>query len=409
LDPSSSSPIRTRLASTSNNLTRTSLSQSLPAPIMSIQSVDFIGLANAPSVNGYYDSRPETNTNSDQSISPTDFADISRIHRQNNDHPQHDYIHNPPQLSTTAISLPVQHSLYPINPLALGQDIKPQTDGWLFDNRPEGFAPNRALVYPSYSSSSAYPPNQHLHHQTTTHARVPHLPWTLAGSLDTTTGIFYRTPEHPRLRTAQACEKCRSRKAKVSYSCCLACNILSRFNINQCSGERPTCNRCLTRGLSCGYAKEGRMRGPNKPKVSDAAARGSPQGRASNVKNCMPDRPDMSQSAIDGVRACSENQTLSLMTGIQLEDSILSLESEEPRHRSTKPRPPPLHLDISPGSNHLDRPSTSQCSSEIGGDHFPPFLKHYPAMKSLFHLVSTESKSSDQVSMLQPNFTVAGM
>ncbi|KAJ7171182.1 hypothetical protein C8R46DRAFT_1087890, partial [Mycena filopes] len=39
---------------------------------------------------------------------------------------------------------------------------------------------------------------------------------TLAGSLDPTTGIFYRTPEHPRLRTAQACEKCRTRKAKVS-------------------------------------------------------------------------------------------------------------------------------------------------------------------------------------------------
>jgi hypothetical protein len=37
----------------------------------------------------------------------------------------------------------------------------------------------------------------------------------LAGSLDTQTGIFYRTPEHPRLRTAQACEKCRTRKAKV--------------------------------------------------------------------------------------------------------------------------------------------------------------------------------------------------
>ena len=41
---------------------------------------------------------------------------------------------------------------------------------------------------------------------------------TLAGSLDPATGIFYRTPEHPRLRTAQACEKCRTRKAKVRYS-----------------------------------------------------------------------------------------------------------------------------------------------------------------------------------------------
>lgn len=38
---------------------------------------------------------------------------------------------------------------------------------------------------------------------------------TVAGSLDPSTGIFYRTPQHPRLRTAQACEKCRVRKAKV--------------------------------------------------------------------------------------------------------------------------------------------------------------------------------------------------
>ncbi|KAG7095305.1 hypothetical protein E1B28_006071 [Marasmius oreades] len=70
----------------------------------------------------------------------------------------------------------------------------------------------------------------------------------LAGSLDPATGIFYRTPEHPRLRTAQACEKCRTRKAK-------------------CSGEHPACKRCLTRGLVCQYAKEGRVRGPNKPKT----------------------------------------------------------------------------------------------------------------------------------------------
>ena len=37
--------------------------------------------------------------------------------------------------------------------------------------------------------------------------------WT--GSIDLTTGVFQRSVEHPRLRTAQACEKCRARKAKV--------------------------------------------------------------------------------------------------------------------------------------------------------------------------------------------------
>jgi hypothetical protein len=41
--------------------------------------------------------------------------------------------------------------------------------------------------------------------------------WTVPGSLDPTTGIFYRTPESmPRQRAAKACEPCRVRKARVS-------------------------------------------------------------------------------------------------------------------------------------------------------------------------------------------------
>ncbi|KAI0364774.1 hypothetical protein BV20DRAFT_816333 [Pilatotrama ljubarskyi] len=71
--------------------------------------------------------------------------------------------------------------------------------------------------------------------------------WTLSGSLDPATGVFQRSFEHPRLRTAQACEKCRIRKAK-------------------CSGDHPTCQRCLSRGLQCEYAPERKMRGPNKNK-----------------------------------------------------------------------------------------------------------------------------------------------
>ncbi|KAF9650511.1 hypothetical protein BDM02DRAFT_3185353 [Thelephora ganbajun] len=47
-----------------------------------------------------------------------------------------------------------------------------------------------------------------------------------------------------RMRTSQACQKCRSRKAK-------------------CDGKSP-CERCATRGLICEYARERRMRGPNK-------------------------------------------------------------------------------------------------------------------------------------------------
>lgn len=42
--------------------------------------------------------------------------------------------------------------------------------------------------------------------------------WSMSGSLDPATGIYQTAPEHPRVRTQQACEKCRSRKAKVHTS-----------------------------------------------------------------------------------------------------------------------------------------------------------------------------------------------
>ncbi|CAE6451183.1 unnamed protein product [Rhizoctonia solani] len=58
--------------------------------------------------------------------------------------------------------------------------------------------------------------------------------------------FFLRSPTpSKRQRTNQACEKCRERKAK-------------------CNGARPTCQRCAARGHICEYAKERRMRGPNK-------------------------------------------------------------------------------------------------------------------------------------------------
>lgn len=60
------------------------------------------------------------------------------------------------------------------------------------------------------------------------------------------TSFFLRSPTPTkRQRTNQACEKCRERKAK-------------------CNGARPTCQRCAARGHICEYAKERRMRGPNK-------------------------------------------------------------------------------------------------------------------------------------------------
>src|SRR5262249_37472473 len=47
------------------------------------------------------------------------------------------------------------------------------------------------------------------------------------------------------------------------------CYIWGLLLVTQCSGEHPTCNRCLTRGLICEYSKEGRLRGPNRPKTRE--------------------------------------------------------------------------------------------------------------------------------------------
>jgi hypothetical protein len=83
------------------------------------------------------------------------------------------------------------------------------------------------LSYAPFPSSSPFPPPRlsppPVHHPSfhfkgqglTAGSTTAGHRMTLAGSLDPNTGIFYRTPEHPRLRTAQACEKCRTRKAKV--------------------------------------------------------------------------------------------------------------------------------------------------------------------------------------------------
>ncbi|KAI0697468.1 hypothetical protein BC835DRAFT_1519199 [Cytidiella melzeri] len=110
-------------------------------------------------------------------------------------------------------------------------------------------------VFPSTSISQPsifVSPSSHSVAPTATPATAqlsapPPPPWTMSGSLDPSTGIYQIAPEHPRIRTAQACEKCRGRKAK-------------------CSGEHPACERCRVRGLRCEYAPERKMRGPNKVK-----------------------------------------------------------------------------------------------------------------------------------------------
>lgn len=97
---------------------------------------------------------------------------------------------------------------------------------WAMYDHALGFQASMSLQFNAYPTSAPYPAPrltpppapapatpQSMPTGVSPQSGAPRL--TLAGSLDPTTGIFYRTPEHPRLRTAQACEKCRTRKAKV--------------------------------------------------------------------------------------------------------------------------------------------------------------------------------------------------
>ena len=106
-----------------------------------------------------------------------------------------------------------QHSLFP-----MPNHDSPQS--WTaFDQALlPSFQPQQQLMYRGFHTPAPYPvPRLSSSSSTAGGGQVSHnvSRLSLAGSLDPTTGIFYRTPEHPRLRTAQACEKCRTRKAKV--------------------------------------------------------------------------------------------------------------------------------------------------------------------------------------------------
>jgi hypothetical protein len=119
-----------------------------------------------------------------------------------------------------------------------------------------------------------------------------------------------------RQRTAQACDKCRERKTKVSSSCDI-CNYIQRTTIfRQCSGDHPVCNRCTTRGLICKYSsREARPRGPSKLQLRSTVSPldlRPPQKTSQNVPAQQPQRvqghPQKSMSGQFYSRAFVENK-----------------------------------------------------------------------------------------------------
>ena len=130
--------------------------------------------------------------------------------------PQHDLYPAPPET----------HPRYRHSPLHHGPRSWPPYEHGLAVNMASGMPSS----YDSFPTASPYPPPRLSPPPTSLSlGGFGHTSrhGALAGSLDPTTGIFYRTPDHPRLRTAQACEKCRTRKAKVRRSGSMSISAVS--------------------------------------------------------------------------------------------------------------------------------------------------------------------------------------
>lgn len=124
----------------------------------------------------------------------------------------------------------------------------------------------------------------------------------------------------------------------------------------QCSGEHPSCKRCATRGLICEYAKEGRVRGPNKPKsktsMSAQAEEARPASRGRTLSTNSSADSDHRDAVPAAMNAMREQQ--GAPSHSQHRHSLSLGE-----HRRSRPRPPNLQLETPPNHLRLERPSTS--------------------------------------------------
>lgn len=210
---------------------------------------------------------------------------------------------------------PAEHPLMMASTSA--QPVYPQASGSLFASgsfaQPSLFAP-ATEGQPQHAVVDEPPP-------------PPPPSWAMSGSLDPVTGIYQTAPEHPRVRTQQACEKCRGRKAK-------------------CSGERP-CQRCVNRGLHCEYAPERKMRGPNKVKrVKGSSVESRGTARRASVASSV-----ATTSSEDEPHAPGSPPFTSAPRGFTMrldppegadEGAAPSPEADAPTRRA---RPPPINLD----------------------------------------------------------------
>lgn len=149
----------------------------------------------------------------------------------------------------------------------------------------------------------------------------------------------------------------------------------------KCSGDHPSCKRCISRGLVCEYAKEGRVRGPNKPKPKLAPTPSDVQEQTASSRNRS---SSTNTSSSTGSSDYFDIPTIltSLREGrvdIPQQPSISATRSRRnslslSEHRADRPRPPNLQLETT--SNHY------RLEARNGSNTAPPhslYFAHPPA------------------------------
>ena len=198
------------------------------------------------------------------SMDPFAMQDLQRRLPHHMLHPVHDppqsFYDGPPPLSHDpyAPGIPL-YDVHEPHDLMHPAPVRPITASQLFpgsshmDGSARSFDHQESpVVHPEILEPSQFVtehPRPAVHETESSPSQPPPPPpsWAMSGSLDPATGIYQTAPEHPRVRTAQACEKCRGRKAKV---CCIMsyhCASYSR-NIHSVAASIPSASAAASAG-----------------------------------------------------------------------------------------------------------------------------------------------------------------
>jgi len=216
--------------------------------------------------------------------------------------------------------------------------------------------------------------------------------------------IFLRSPTPVKSqRTSQACKKCRERKAKVR----LFTNLPSRSPISslltpasriQCSGTRPSCERCLARGHSCVYVDDPKRVRHSASNTSLGRQSHHPQSRSFSRRTSS--QSIAAESPLDDARCSSPCSPV--IGGLSLEldseadfSAAIKLNHEDPYDGEF---PSIIQLPETPYMLSIQSASLDQSTSTPSGSVISPQPMRYPQLGSL---LSVSIPGSDEIPALE--------